>query len=127
MTHLWRCSCGGPHFLTLDTLGDDRFLMVEAITSGNSWRERIRGAVRVLRGQPHYWCEVSLNEEVADELRKACERFLIARGKENGLMVAFSSFIRRRETSPPVSQVTAATDREACGDQFDSGDRGAKR
>ena len=71
---IWRCACGGTHFLSLNCLdwgdGHTYYVTVLDIERGDNlslWG-RLKAAAKLLWGRNHLWTEMLLDEEMAYQM-----------------------------------------------------------
>jgi ferredoxin-NADP reductase len=69
---IWRCSCGGAHFLTIRQWGNDDpgYFLVDS-TYGGNLAQRLKQAVKHVLGRGHgdAWVELCLDEPMVREVR----------------------------------------------------------
>lgn len=69
--HHFPCDCGDWHYLVVevdDVDADWQYLDIADAYWPRRWRDRLRDAVTVLRGQPHYFRSLVLDEANARDL-----------------------------------------------------------
>jgi hypothetical protein len=69
---IWRCSCGGTHFLSVSAFDDDIdeyniYIHVEDYPVGGHW-ERIKAAFKIIFKRRHTWIELILDKEKAEDI-----------------------------------------------------------
>ncbi len=66
---IWRCSCGGSHFLNVAGWDDERhlYLHVEEYPEAGHWG-RLKACWNLLRHRRHIWIEVLLTPEQVEQL-----------------------------------------------------------
>lgn len=67
--HLWRCSCGGGHFLsvTRDKEANLVYVNVDEYPEAGHW-QRLVACWNLLRHRRHSWCELVLTPQQATEI-----------------------------------------------------------
>ena len=82
---LWRCSCGGSHFVSVRLLDDSEAwdtpkyvgIYVEEYPEAGHW-QRIKAAWNLLRNRRHTWIEIMLTkdqaQDIAEEIRMNMEK-----------------------------------------------------
>lgn len=67
---IWRCDCGWGHFLSITSVADDHWIMVEGSFRATSLRDKLRATYEIFR-RGHYdtWLGLTLTPETARKIR----------------------------------------------------------
>lgn len=75
--HIWQCECSDIHYVTLAWDDKDptwRYLSLVDGWQGRTFRERVKGASKLLRGRYHVGAEILLDEATVAEVLKVLRK-----------------------------------------------------
>lgn len=82
--HYFPCDCGDWHYLVVEVDDDPYWQLLDIADEywPRRWRDRVRAAVTVLRGRPHYARHVALDEANVRDLKAVIDSLFEPREPE---------------------------------------------